>query len=241
MKVSVIMPAYNEEEHIQSSILHACEALEALAVKYELLVVDDGSTDRTREKALQVAGNPHVKIVSLPRNMGKGFALKSGFENSSGELVTFVDSDADIAPRQIVTYLDAVELGDVLIGSKWHPRSATKIPFVRKILSRLFQLYVRLLTGVKCSDTQSGLKAFRRPVLEEILPLLVIKRYGFDVELLAAAQERGFRIVELPIAIDMRGAVPLMPLLGMVRTMFVEVLKIAYRMRILKLYKSRPR
>lgn len=228
------MPAYNEETHIAESIEATKNALGKLGLDYEIVVVDDGSTDSTLKSALSLADS-RVKVVGYKQNWGKGFALKYGFSHTTGDVVAFIDSDNDISKDQLNGYLAVIQKADVLIASKRHPASRTGMPLSRKFLSIGFHLMVRLLTGLKVSDTQTGLKAFRRDVLKQILPKLSVKRFAFDVELLAVANLYGFRMVEMPITIDMPRVEPLR-VLRMLLSMLREVLGVAYRLRILKCY-----
>jgi len=236
VKLSVIVPAHNEEKHIAKFLQDATSTLDALGFDYEMVVVDDGSTDRTRERAISAANSPHVKVVGYDDNVGKGFALKYGFAHTSGDIVVFIDSDRDISPKQIVRYVAGAEQADIVIASKWHSKSHTEMPFIRRFLSHGFHLMVILLTGLRVSDTQSGMKAFRRAVLERVLPRLAMKRFAFDVELLTTANLKGFRIVEYPIDVKMSGPSKLRPLVNMLWSMFIEILGITYRLRVLKWY-----
>jgi len=235
-KLSVIIPARNEEDQIAQFLQDTLSSLDALGFDYEIVVVDDGSTDRTREKAISSTKNPRVKVVGYDINVGKGFALKYGFKHTSGDIVVFIDSDRDISPKQIMRYVGGAERADIVIASKWHRKSHIEMPLIRRFLSRGFHLMVILLTGVRVTDTQSGLKVFRRRVLERVLRRLVMKRFAFDVELLTVANLKGFRIVEYPIDIKMSGPTTLRPLVKMLWWMFIEILGITYRLRILKWY-----
>jgi len=235
-KLSVIVPAYNEEEHIARFVRDTVSSLDALGFDYEVVVVDDGSTDRTRERAISVTNSLRVIVVGYCDNVGKGFALKYGFGHSCGDIIVFIDSDTDISPKQIARYVGAAEQADVVIASKWHRKSHTRMPLIRSFLSHGFQLMVILLTGLRVSDTQSGMKAFRREVLEKVLPRLTMKRFAFDVELLTVANLKGFRIIEHPIDIQMSGPAKLVPLVKMLWSIFIEILGITYRLRVLKWY-----
>jgi glycosyltransferase involved in cell wall biosynthesis len=166
--------------------------------------------------------------------MGKGHAIKTGFAHAKGDAVVFMDSDLDIDPRQITRYVEALNYGDMVIASKWHPQSNVEIPLIRRFLSRAFNVLVKLLMGIKVRDTQTGLKAVRRKALDKVFLGLNIERYAFDVELLAVANLHGLKIVELPVNIRMRGLFDFTE----VWKMFVDLLTIAYRLRVLKQYQS---
>jgi len=235
MKVSVILPAYKEESTIGEAIKRVDYVLKETGFDYEIIVVDDGSDDATKDKALRCArNNSHVKVVSHPNNMGKGAAVRTGFSHSTGDLVAFMDSDLEIDPKPLQMYFRVLEDADIAIGSKWHPQSKVKTPFIRKFLSRSFYALARLLVGVNASDTQVGLKAFRREALEKILRVQLVKRYAFDVELLAVASLLNLKIVELPVNMHLAAKFSLIEIFRMLR----ELLGIAYRLRLLKWYQK---
>lgn len=233
-KVSVIIPAYNEEETIVECITSAGKHLDRLRISYEIIVVDDGSTDSTRTKALSVHGNSEVKIVGYSCNRGKGAAIKYGAKYASGEMVVFIDGDTNVKPELINEYVNALRNSDIAIASKRHPSSRVSAPFLRIMLSRTFHCLVVLMTGVQVSDTQSGFKAFRREALTEIMGLVSVKRYAFDVELLAIARLLKMRIVELPITIELGSLFSV----RQVARMFVDLLGITYRLRVIRWYQK---
>jgi glycosyltransferase involved in cell wall biosynthesis len=232
-ELSVVMPAYNDGHVIEETISRVDAAVRQIGVTYELIVVDDGSVDDTRKKVSDYANcNGHVKVVGYERNMGKGYAVKTGFQCASGNAVIFIDSDLDIDPRQVIRYFKALKHGDIVISSKWHPQSSVEIPLIRRFLSRAFNVLVRLLTGVGLKDTQTGLKAVRRKALEKVFSRLSVKRYAYDVELLTLAKLHGLKVVELPVNLRMRGLFNPKHVWGM----FVDLLGITYRLRVAKWY-----
>ncbi len=231
---SFVIPAYNEEKAIEA-VLSSMD-LTMRKIKHEIIVVDDGSKDNTYSKAVEYANrNCNVKVVSYPLNMGKGYALKKGFIEASSDIVVFTDGDLEVDLNTVSSYMDALVNGDIVIASKWHPDSEVQMPLVRRILSRSFNVLVRLLTGVPLKDTQAGLKAMRRSAFIDIFPHLSVKRYAFDAELLAAAQSRGLKIVEMPVNIKMNASFKPKD----IYKMFIDLLGIAYRLRILHWY-QRP-
>jgi len=233
LQLSLIMPAYNEGRTIEEVIYKVDNVVRQTGLKYELIIVDDGSVDDTRKKAINSANNnSHVRVVSYRTNIGKGHALKSGFAHAKGDAVIFMDSDLDIDPRQVIRYVEALKHGDVVIASKWHPQSNVEIPLMRRFLSHGFNVLVKLLIGIKVSDTQTGLKAVRRDSLDTIFSKLAIKRYAFDVELLAAANLRGLKVVELPVNIRMRSIFSFRE----VWRMFLDLLGITYKLRVIRWY-----
>jgi len=232
--ISLVIPAYNEGDHILEILEETDRVMESLGAIYEIIVVNDGSKDETELKAFEYANNNnHVKVISYDKNAGKGFALKTGFFNAVGDSVVFMDGDLDINPQQIRKYVKALKSGDIVIGSKRHPESYVEAPPVRKFLSLGFNLLVRLLTGLKLSDTQSGLKAVRRKGLKKVFSVLSVKRFAFDVELLAVANLYGLSIVEMPVNIKLTNSF-FHP--KEIFKMFIDLLGVAYRLKIKKQY-----
>jgi glycosyltransferase involved in cell wall biosynthesis len=235
MDLSLVMPAYNEGNSIVTAIDHVDHVMSKIGINYELIVVNDGSIDDTLEKIMNFANNNHhVKVLSYERNMGKGYAIKTGFLHATGDIVIFLDSDLDINPEQVVHYINALKDGDVVIASKWHPKSVVKMPLIRRFLSHGFNLLVQLLTGVRLKDTQTGLKAVKREALKKVFRKLSVKRYAFDAELLAVATLYELKVIELPVNLEMHSYFSLKE----VWRMFVNLLGIAYRLRIKKWYQN---
>jgi glycosyltransferase involved in cell wall biosynthesis len=233
VELSFVLPAYNEGESIECALDTLDRVVKDTRLRYEIVVVDDGSVDDTRAKAIKYAnGNGHVRWVGYDRNMGKGYAIKQGFTQATGDAVVFLDSDLEIDLDRVSSYVEALRRGDIVIASKWHPESVVEIPLMRRILSHGFSALVRLLTGVKSRDTQTGLKAIRRKAFEDVFPRLAVKRYAFDVELLAVANLYGLRVVEMPVNIRMQALFSLTE----VWRMFLDLLGIAYRLRVLRWY-----
>ena len=233
VELSFVVPAYNEEDHIEGTLGALDAVIQDKHLPYEIVVVNDGSHDKTLANAMRYAKRSgQVKVVSYVKNMGKGYALKTGFMQATGEVVVFADSDMEIDLNTISRYLVALEHGDIVIASKWHPDSHVEVPLVRKIMSHSFNAVVRLLTGARLRDTQSGLKAMRKSAFVNIFPRLAVKRYAFDVELLAVAHLYGLKVVEMPVSIKMGASFKLSD----VWKMFVDLLGIAYRLRVIHWY-----
>ncbi len=233
LALSFVVPAYNEEAFINATLETLDKIFQKQNLPYEIVVVDDGSKDKTLEKATMYAKrNGHVKILSYPQNMGKGYALKNGFMKASGEIVVFADGDLEIDFHTISNYIEALEHSDIVIASKWHPDSRVKIPFSRKMMSHSFHIIVRILTGSSVRDTQAGLKAMRKSAFMHVFPKLAVKRYAFDVELLAVARLCGLKVVEMPVNIKLNASFSL----SQVGKMFVDLLGIAYRLRVIHWY-----
>ncbi len=204
VELSVVVPAYREGKRIYANLTRLLGELEKLGVTYEVVLVSDGNTDATVREALRVE-SPLVKVFHYPMNIGKGFALSCGVSQSSGSLVTFIDADMELDPANIKVFIDLMKSNDcdAVIGSKRHPDSQVAYPRLRRLQSAVYQLLVRILFDLNVRDTQTGLKLFRRIVLEEAVPLLAIKRFAFDLELLVVARQLGYRnICEAPIKLE---------------------------------------
>jgi glycosyltransferase involved in cell wall biosynthesis len=184
VELSFVIPAYNEEVFIEDTLGSLDTVIKTERVPYEIVVVDDGSQDKTFLRALKYSKkNGHVKVLRYPKNAGKGFAIKTGFMEATGDLVVFIDADMEINMETISQYIKALDNADITIASKWHPQSQIKMSLGRKLLSRTFNVLFRLLTGLNLKDTQVGLKAIKRQAFNNIVPRLAVKRYAFDVDL----------------------------------------------------------
>jgi len=236
VELSFVIPAYNEEEFIEDTLGTLDEVVKNRKLRYEIVVVDDGSRDKTLARATTYARrNGHVKVVSYPSNVGKGYAVRAGFMQSAGDVVVFADSDMEIDLRVISSYIDALNCGDIVIASKWHPDSAVKMSLSRRVMSHGFHVLVRLLTGLPIKDTQAGLKAMKKSAFVNIFSRLAVKRYAFDVELLAVADLYGLKIVEMPTQVRIEKSFNVKESFRM----FIDLLGIAYRLRVIHWY-QRP-
>jgi len=233
--LSVIVPAYNEEKAIGETLKVLSGYLEENFPDSEIVVVSDGSRDRTFEIA-RTWESERIRVFEYRPNRGKGHALKFGFGKTRGDVVVFYDTGINFPPSQIGDFLRRLnETGvDLVIGSKRHPQSKVNYPLKRKIISLLAQLCVRLFFNLKVTDTQVGLKVFRRQVLAEVMPLMLVKRFAFDIELLALASHRGYKIVEAPVELDLHFSTA--GTLEAVRKTFLDTLGIFYRLKIIGFY-----
>jgi len=181
--LSVLMPAHNESGIIAETINETINTLEAVGIEYEIAVVDDGSSDGTLDQALAVAeSHPCIKILTYEENKGKGFALSYGFQFTQGDFVLFLDADLDLPPAQIPRFMNSLteNNADVVIGSKRHPLSNVDYPRIRCLWSKGYGMLVKMLFNLNVTDTQVGIKMFKREVLETVLPQVKINRYAFD-------------------------------------------------------------
>ena len=232
--LSVIVPAYNEEKVIASTIKSLRDSLER-DFDYEILVIDDGSSDRTYEVAQRVASSK-IKIFKYKPNRGKGHALKYGFSKGRGDIIVFYDSGLDFPASQIEDFIDILkeEKVDLVIGSKRHPKSKVDYPWHRRLVSIAAQGLVKSLFNLGVTDTQVGLKVFKRKVLEKIMPRVLVKRYAFDIEILALAQHYNFKIRETPVDLKLKFSTAV-SFNSLLKTL-TDTLAVFYRLRILKFY-----
>ncbi len=190
MEVSVIIPAYNEEENIGS-------VLTTLPPEYEKIVVDDGSTDKTREKAGEFNG---VTVISHKKKQGKGAALKTGLKNSTGDILVFIDGDGQFNSSEIhaLTELIQENKADLVLGF----RDFSKIPPKRRITNKLARLAVCLITNKKLKDPLIGFRAVSRKCIQQIK--LEEDDFRTDTEMLIKLNKKSCRIGETPITINYR-------------------------------------
>lgn len=239
IQLSVVVPAYREGRRIHDNLRRLIGELDQLNVTYEVVVVSDGNTDATVREA-QRLGSPAVRVFHYPMNIGKGFALSLGVDQSTGALVTFIDADMELDPANIKGFIELMETSgcDAVIGSKRHPMSRVDYPKFRRIQSAAYQLLVRVLFNLNVRDTQTGLKLFRRQVLAEAVPLLAIKKFAFDLELLVVARLLGYRnVCEAPITLDYQFESTVS--LGSAWRVLWDTAAIFYRLRILRYYQRR--
>jgi glycosyltransferase involved in cell wall biosynthesis len=204
LSLSVIVPVFNEAERIQANLELLISEVAPYFSSFEILVVSDGSTDGT-ESVLKSYVHPRTKLICYPENHGKGYALREGFKAASGDFILFIDGGMELHPREIRIFIGLMELydADVVVASKRHPQSQIDYPRTRRILSSIYQILIRFLFNMNVTDTQVGLKLFKREVIESIMPHLTVDRYGADLEILALARATGYkRFLEAPVRLD---------------------------------------
>jgi dolichyl-phosphate beta-glucosyltransferase len=201
--ISIVIPAYNESARIGRALTEVLRCVHDRAWNAEILVVNDGSTDRTGAVVQEFAQlHPEVRLLNNPKNRGKGFSVRHGVLQAVGEIVMFTDADLSAPMEEAERLFDALHQGaDIAIGSRWleRNRQTLKQPLYRQFFGRCFNAITRLVMGLPFADTQCGFKAFRRPVAQTIFQLQRIERWGFDPELLFIALKRGYKIQEVPV------------------------------------------
>lgn len=237
--LSVIVPAFKQEKTIKKDLQRIESVLKQTRYDYEIICVVDGRVDKTFENAKKTKSSK-IKVVGYDKNRGKGHAVRYGMARAKGDPIAFIDAGMEIDPNGISMILEHIEWygADIIVGSKRHPVSQIKYPLERRIISRLYQLFVRVFTGLNVSDTQAGLKIFRRKVLKDVLPRLLVKQYAFDLEMLTVAHRLGYkRIFEAPVKIsyNFKDLTHAATIEAMKRAL-IDTLAVIYRLKIRRYY-----
>lgn len=244
--LSVIVPAFKQQKTIKKDLKEVNQTLKAGLVNtcdYEIICVVDGDA-KTAKEAHKIKSSK-IKILSYDKNMGKGHAVRYGMARAKGTLISFLDAGQEISPKGIMMLMAHLDWynADIIVGSKRHPASQVKYPFARHIFSIGYHLILKLLFGISVKDTQSGIKIFKREVINKILPRLLVKRYAMDIEMLAVARYLGFKkIYEAPIEIHykFKDLTHASTMSSIVRMLW-DTMAVFYRLRVLDYYNNRNR
>lgn len=201
--LSVVIPAYNEERRLPPTLIEMIDYFEARKTKYELIVVDDGSSDQTSEVVRKFERlRPQVHLLRLPENHGKGYAVRTGMLNTSGKMVVFADADGATPIQEVTRLEDALRGGaEVAFGSRAIRSEDTKVitNLFRKLSGRIFNFFVNQFLLPNVADTQCGFKMFSSKAAHFIFERQSSSGYAFDVEVLYIARKAGFKIAEVPV------------------------------------------
>jgi len=202
-RLSIVIPAYNESARIGQTLERVLACVDRQGWDAEVLVVDDGSEDRTVEIVRGwMERSTRLRLVRNVGNRGKGYSVRNGLLQAAGEVVMFTDADLSAPMEEAERLLAAIQEGaDVAIGSRWMDRTRQTIhqPLYRRFFGRCFNWVTRTVMGLPFKDTQCGFKAFTRAAAQVIFRLQRIERWGFDPEVLFIARKLGYTIREVPV------------------------------------------
>lgn len=200
--ISIIIPAYNEETRMRSTLDMCAGYFLKRYPGCEILVICDGhdaTAGIVRELSEEYSG---IFLFEYRNRLGKGGGITEGFRKAKGDSIAFVDADGSVSPEDLEKIIRSLDDADCAIGSRRLPESiiVKKQPFKRRITSRAFNVLVNVVFDLKIHDTQCGAKAFRKDVITSVLPEIKSRGFEFDVELLWRIKKKGFSIREVPIA-----------------------------------------
>jgi dolichyl-phosphate beta-glucosyltransferase len=201
--LSIVVPAFNEEKRLDKTLPQLWRSAGRRFASFEILVVDDGSTDGTGRIVREFAdSHPEVSLLRYEKNRGKGYAVRTGVLAAKGEYVLFCDADLSTPFREIDKLMKALQGGcDIAIGSR--ARNESKIlkrqPIYRVLMGKTFNKFVQVLALPGIIDSQCGFKCFRGAVAREIFECCRIDGFSFDVELLFVGRKKGMKIKEVGV------------------------------------------
>jgi len=198
--ISVIIPVFNEELTISGVVERVRVVLQKIGIKYEIIVIDDFSTDRSLELSKRLG----VKVYSLKKHLGKGYALRAGFTKAKGEIIITIDSDGSHRPEELTLLLTPIlqDKADLVIGSRYLSQKPAAAKKLNAIGVRLFNLLIKVFTRAEVTDSQSGYRVMKSAVLRNMS--LKSSEYEIESEMLVKTARQGFRIREVPISFEQR-------------------------------------
>jgi glycosyltransferase AglD len=202
MKISLVLPAYNEAVRLVDTVANVTETLKAISPDFEIIIAEDGSTDGTDDVARKLTQQyKYIKHVHSDARQGRGRALTRAFKASTGDVLCYIDVDLATDMSHLKELIEAISIEgyDFATGSRMMPSSNVKRPLKRGIASRGFNFLVRYILGSKLYDHQCGFKAFKRAPLFEIMDDVVDPHWFWDTELFVKAQYYGYSIKEFPV------------------------------------------
>lgn len=211
VKLTVVMPCYNEGTRIYKNLIETVTQIEKFCDSFRILAVNDGSSDETESEIKRASlQDKRIGMISYPNNKGKGYAVRRGMLAAKSEYTAFLDADLELPPHMLEAFLkkaEGLEEGDknkydIVIGSKMHKDSQVDYPFVRKILSAGYFTFIKILFGLKVKDTQTGIKLFRTEKIKPVLELMRSGGFTFDIEMMAIANKMGLTITEMPVIVN---------------------------------------
>ena len=201
--LSLVIPAFNEDRRIGQSLERILSFFRAQSYPFEIIVVDDGSTDRTVEVVRGfAASDPRLRVEPQPQNRGKGEAIRKGMLLAGGKYLFFSDADLSVPIEAVPDFLSRLEAGDdVAVGSRRIAGAVIEVhqPIHRELMGKVFTGLSNLILGLKLKDFTCGFKAFRRDAARELFSRQRLDGWSFDSEILYLAKSKGYRIAEVPV------------------------------------------
>lgn len=239
-KISIVIPAYECHQVIYKMVSLVLHSLTSLKLPFEIVVVIDGK-DESLFREVKRIKSKNIKIIYYEKNKGKGFAVKLGMEYSTGDYIGYIDAGLDISVNSL--YLAIKEIikndTDIVCGSKKHPNSYIEnYTILRRILTFGYNMLARILLGINYVDTQVGLKVYSKRLLKDVLPRLLVKRFAFEVEMLAVAELFGYNHhIDIPVKISFKDKSHAATIHSIMQ-MILDTVAVFYRLRILKYYQK---
>lgn len=198
--LSLLIPAYNEEKIIENTLEKVLKFLSKKKYSWEIIVIDDGSRDRTSEIAKKF-NKEGINLVRYEINRGKGGALKEGVQKAKGDYIIFSDADLSVPISNIDKFLATLKKADVTIGSRRIPGAKILVhqPLIREVLGRGYTWLTKFVTGVSVADFTCGFKGFNKKSAKEIFSKTIICRWAYDSEILFLAKKMKYKVVEIPV------------------------------------------
>lgn len=229
MGISIIIPAYNEEKRLPSFLENMKKFLKTIN-DYEILLVNDGSTDRTPDIIQKFKGkNNNIKVISYEKNRGKGGAIKVGVEYAQKEKILFIDADGSIQPNQIPVMIEKLNYYDVVCGNRAAKASQIQQPLLRQYTGKTFNTYVNLLFNNNIQDHLCGFKGFKKKIAQQLFKNLQNERWIFDVELFYRIKKQNSSLYLLPIVWEHKEGSKITPLAPI--KMALELIKLRWDLR----------
>lgn len=199
--LSIIIPAYNEEDRLSGTLLTTTRYLESNQINFEIIVVSDGSQDRTQERVRALSDSSRIRLISNLNNRGKGYSVRRGMLSAKGDYILYMDADNSTSIAELTKFLPYLEQFDLVIGSRALPDSMIfeRQSWIRETAGKIFNKIVQFLFISGIRDSQCGFKMFRRAAALDILKRAKIDRFIFDVEILYIARLLNYKILELPV------------------------------------------
>lgn len=203
-KLSVVVPAYNEGKNIYENLRKMDEMIGSFSNNYELIVVNDGSHDNTKEEIVRAATqSSHIIPAGYETNRGKGGAIREGVQCATGKYIAFLDADLDLSPMHLKSFMEKMSQSGAVavIGSKLHKDSDVDYPLPRRIMSIGYYVILKVMFRLNIKDTQTGVKLFQAEMLKQVITHVTSNGFAYDIEILALITMFGGKIEEMPVQV----------------------------------------